>query len=221
MKEIQKNELLHNQVYQILKGMIIDGEYEPGERLVETRVAVSIGVSRGTIREAFQMLLKDSLLVRNDKVISVYNPSMKDIIDVYQCRISLESLAVKLATENISEEQLNRLVEVIEESKMAVKENDTKKLTNLNQEFHDIIDVASNNQQLIQLCDVIKTKILYIRNSILKVHFKSFSDFVDDHERILIAIQKKDPGLAGQEMHSHIETSFHTIKASLETVING
>lgn len=50
MKEIQKTELLHNQVYHILKGMIIDGEYQPGERLVETRVAERIGVSRGTIR---------------------------------------------------------------------------------------------------------------------------------------------------------------------------
>ncbi|MEI2472768.1 GntR family transcriptional regulator, partial [Peribacillus frigoritolerans] len=143
MKEIQKTELLHNQVYHILKGMIIDGEYQPGERLVETRVAERIGVSRGTIREAFQMLLKDYLLVREGKAISVYNPSVQDIIDVYQCRISLESLAVKLATQNITDEELSKLVEVINDSKIAVNMNDTKKLTQLNQEFHDIIDLAS------------------------------------------------------------------------------
>ncbi|MEI2471277.1 FCD domain-containing protein, partial [Peribacillus frigoritolerans] len=83
-----------------------------------------------------------------------------------------------------------------------------------------IIDLASRNHQLIQLCDVIKTKILYIRTSILKVHFKNFSDFVDDHERILIAIQNRDPVRAEQEMHSHIEKSFHTIKATFKTVID-
>ena len=123
MKEIQKTELLHNQVYHILKGMIIDsGEYQPGERLVETRVAEKIGVSRGTIREAFQMLLKDYLLVRNGKAISVYNPSVQDIIDVYQCRISLESLAVKLATQNITDEELSKLAEVINDSKIALND---------------------------------------------------------------------------------------------------
>ncbi|MFE4428951.1 GntR family transcriptional regulator [Peribacillus butanolivorans] len=220
MKEIQKTELLHNQVYQILKGMIIDGEYQPGERLVETRVAERIGVSRGTIREAFQMLLKDYLLVRNGKALSVYNPSVQDIIDIYQCRISLESLAVKLATQNITDEELSKLAEVINDSKLALNMNDTKKLTQLNQEFHDIIDSASHNHQLIQLCEVIKTKILYIRTSILKVHFKNFSDFVEDHERILLAIQNKDPVKAEQEMHSHIEKSFNTIKSTFKTVID-
>ncbi|SFE92629.1 GntR family transcriptional regulator [Fictibacillus sp. FJAT-27399] len=217
MREIQKTELLHSQVYTILKAMIMESEFQPGERLVETKVALQLGVSRGTVREAFQMLLKDGLLTRDNNVIFVYNPSVQDIVDVYECRKSLESLAVKLATTHIQDEQLNRLGFVLEESKKAVKRNDTQTLTNLNQEFHDIIDLASHNKQLIQLCEVIKTKTLYIRNNVLKNHFKNFSDFVDDHERIYLAIKERKASKAEQEMITHIEKSFETIQNALNS----
>ncbi|MGG1576178.1 GntR family transcriptional regulator [Fictibacillus sp. NRS-1165] len=216
MREIQKTELLHSQVYTILKAMIMDSEFRPGERLVETKVAVQLGVSRGTVREAFQMLLKDGLLTRKNNVIFVYNPSVQDIVDVYECRKSLESLAVKLATAHIQDEQLNELGFVLEESKKAVKLNDTQTLTNLNQKFHDMIDIASDNKQLIQLCDVIKTKTLYIRNNVLKNHFKNFSDFVDDHELIYLAMKERNASKAEQEMLSHIEKSFETIQNALK-----
>ncbi|MCQ6267905.1 GntR family transcriptional regulator [Fictibacillus sp. WQ 8-8] len=217
MREIQKTELLHSQVYTILKAMIMESEFQPGERLVETKVALQLGVSRGTVREAFQMLLKDGLLTRDNNVIFVYNPSVQDIVDVYECRKSLESLAVKLATTHIQDEQLNQLGFVLEESKKAVKRNDTQTLTNLNQEFHDIIDLASHNKQLIQLCEVIKTKTLYIRNNVLKNHFKNFSDFVDDHERIYLAIKGRKASKAEQEMITHIEKSFETIQNALNS----
>ncbi|SDN05035.1 DNA-binding transcriptional regulator, GntR family [Fictibacillus solisalsi] len=218
MREIQKTELLHSQVYTILKTMIMERDFAPGERLVETKVAVQLGVSRGTVREAFQMLLKDGLLTRNNNVISVYNPTVQDIVDVYQCRESLESLAVKLATFHITDDQLKRLGTVLKESKKAVNENNTQTLTNLNQEFHDLIDIASHNQQLIQLCDVIKTKTLYIRNNVLKNHFKNFSDFVDDHERIYLAIKDHDAQKAENEMKTHIEKSFKTIQSALGAI---
>lgn len=217
LQKIQKTELLHNQVYQILKDMIMNGKYQPGERLVETKVAENIGVSRGTVREALQMLLKDELLVRNDKTIYVYNPSIRDIFEVYECRKSLESLAAKLATLHITDEQLKKLNEVVQESKVALRTNDTHLLTNLNQEFHDLIDLASNNKQLIQLCAMIKTKSQFIRNSYLKKHFKNFTDFVDDHERILNAINKKDPIKAEEGMRTHIQKSLETITKSLES----
>ncbi|MGX9134873.1 GntR family transcriptional regulator [Rummeliibacillus sp. JY-2-4R] len=216
MKKIQKAELLHNQVYQILKDMIMNGEFQPGERLVETRIAENIGVSRGTLREAFQMLLKDELLIRNDKTIFVYNPSIQDIFDVYECRKSLESLAAKLATLHITDKQLTRLNKVVQESKDALRANNTDLLTNLNQEFHDLIDLSSHNKQLIQLCNLIKTKSLFIRNRFLKIHFKDFSDFIDDHESILVAINKKDSLKAEENMRSHIQKSLETIQNSLE-----
>lgn len=217
MTQIQKTDLLHNQVYNIIKEQIMDGDFLPGERIIETRVAEQLGVSRGTIREAFQMLLKDGLLIRNDKIISIYKPDKKEVSDLYECRISIESLAAKLATQRISSDEMEQLEKVISESRQVLKDNDKKSLTILNQAFHDIIHTASNNEQLIKICDTIKTKILFIRTRILKEHLSDFSDFVDDHEKIFIAIKNQDANLAEKEMRNHIESSFATILNAFES----
>lgn len=215
MKGIQKTEPLHSQVYHIVKAMIMEGEYEPGERLIETKVAEKLGVSRGTIREAFRMLTKDNLLVQTEGSLFVYNPSAQEILDIYECRKSLESLSANLASKNISIEQLNRLNLIIEQSKKALKTNDTHELISLNQQFHDIIALASQNKQLIQLFEVINAKVLYIRNCILIDHPDSFENLVNDHEHIYLAIKDRNPIKADQEMLLHIQRSLEIASATL------
>ncbi|MEH7176845.1 GntR family transcriptional regulator [Neobacillus vireti] len=216
MSVIKKTELLHSQVYNIVKTMIMMGEYQPGERLVETKVAEKLGVSRGTVREAFRMLIKDDLLVQNESMLFVYNPSSLDILDVFECRKSLESLAAKLAANNIKNEQLDQLEHIIQESEKALVSNDTEELTNLNQQFHDLIALASQNKQLIQLFEVINAKVLYIRNCILKNRFKNFEEFVADHKRIYLALKEGNSTKSEQEMRSHIQKSLEQASTSLK-----
>ncbi|MDM5214609.1 MULTISPECIES: GntR family transcriptional regulator [Peribacillus] len=215
MREIKKTEPLHSQVYTIVKEMILEGKYQPGERLVETKVAEFIGVSRGTVREAFRMLTKDDMLVQDGNVLLVYNPTTQDILDIYECRKSLESLSAKLAATNITEEQLNELEHIIHESKEALNKNDKKKLTLLNQQFHDIIACASLNKQLIKLFEVIKTKVLYIRNCILKEHTDSFPDLVDDHIQIYFALKNRNPLKTEEKMGEHIQRSLKVAHSAL------
>jgi DNA-binding GntR family transcriptional regulator len=215
MRGITKTEPLHSQVYTIVKEMIMEGKYLPGERLVETKVAEYIGVSRGTVREAFRMLTKDDMLVQNGNILLVYNPNAQDILDIYECRKSLESLSAKLAANNITEEQLNELEHIIDESKEALKKNDKQKLTNLNQQFHDIIACASLNKQLIKLFEVIKTKVLYIRNCILKERQESFLDLVNDHIQIYSALKDRNPLKAEEKMGEHIQRSLKIANAAL------
>ncbi|MDQ0219537.1 GntR family transcriptional regulator [Peribacillus cavernae] len=215
MREIKKTEPLHSQVYHIVKEMIMEGKYQPGERLVETKVAEKLGVSRGTVREAFRMLTKDDLLVQNDNILLVYNPDAQDILDLYECRKSLETLSAKLASIHISDEQLEQLQLIIEESKEALKINDTKRLTILNQQFHDLIALASQNKQLIQLFEVINAKVLYIRNCILKERLVSFAVLVKDHEQIYLALKERNPAKSEETMSAHIQRSLQVANTSL------
>jgi len=218
MNKIIKSDLLHNQVYSVLIEMIMKGEFQPGEKLVETRIAKNLEVSRGTIREALQMLIKDGLVIKDDKNMFIYNPEQKDVIDLYVCRKSLESTAAKLAAENITKEQLEILEEVVEKSKQADAEKDRKALTKLNQQFHDLIDQASDNEHLIQICGLIKNKTLFIRNHVLQAHISDYQDYVLDHEKIFLAIKAGDAENAYALMYHHIDRSFEEIKKSLNYV---
>jgi len=214
MREIKKTEPLHIQAYQIVKEKILKGEYEPSERLVESKLAEQLGVSRGTVREALRMLTKDELLEQKESSLYVYNPSPDDILDIYECRRSLESLSVKLAAKNITDELLQELEQIILDSKEALAQNDTEKHTFLNQQFHDTIALSSKNKQLVQLFEVINAKVLYIRNCILKEHFYSLSVLINDHEQIYLALKDRDANKAEFAMNEHIERSFNVVYPS-------
>ena len=56
---------------------------KPEDWIVEARTAKDLGVSRGTVREAVRMLIQDGLLLYNDGLVKVYNPSKKDIVDIF------------------------------------------------------------------------------------------------------------------------------------------
>ncbi len=214
MRVIKKTEPLHIQVYQIVKEKIIKGEYEPNERLVESKLAEQLGVSRGTVREAFRMLTKDELLEQKDNSLYVYNPDSDDILDIYECRRSLESLSVKLAAKNITDDQLQELEQIIQDSKEALAQNDTEKHTFLNQQFHDKIAHSSQNKQLVQLFEVINAKVQYIRNCFLKEQSYSLSVLINDHEQIFQALKDRDPNKAELYMNEHIEKSLKVVHPS-------
>ncbi|MDM5196545.1 GntR family transcriptional regulator [Fictibacillus enclensis] len=220
MREIKKTEPLHSQVYHIVKEMIMEGKYQPGERMVETKVAENLGVSRGTVREAFRMLTKDDLLAQKENSLFVYHPDAQDILDIYECRKSLESLSAKLAARNITDQQLEKLEKIIHESKKALAMPDTQKLTSLNQKFHDTIAFASRNKQLIQLFEVINAKVLYIRNCILKERSESFAVLVSDHEEIFLALKERVPAKAEEKMEAHIQRSLKVANTSLSKQTN-
>lgn len=201
MSQIIKPQSLHLQAYHILKQSILDGERKPSERIVESKVAETLGISRGPVREAIRMLIQDGLLVYNDGFVKVYNPTITDIIEIFQCRQSLEVLAVKLAIENMNDKVRKELEKNLAETQEYVDKG--KELKQLDQQFHTIIIQASNNSQLIQLLDMIKTKIHYMRNSMIQANF--YPTLLEEHEKIYEYIVQKDVVKAGEMMSDHIQ----------------
>ncbi|MDM5358418.1 GntR family transcriptional regulator [Peribacillus sp. ACCC06369] len=201
---------LHEQAYQILLTMLLEGEYQPGERLVETKLAEKLGVSRGTIRESIRMLIKDGLLIQNESVISVYKPTLQDVIDLYECRERLESLAAKLAVENMTESLEKQINEVLMKSKKALAEEHPSKLVELNTQFHELIIRASRNNPLMGLLETIRTKSLYMRNNILRDYYLTSNrkSYIGEHEQIFKAIIEQDPIKAEEEMSKHINNDL-------------
>ncbi len=211
MSQIVKPESLHIQAYNILKQSILDGERQPSERIVEAKVAGTLGISRGPVREAIRMLIQDGLLVYNDGFVKVYSPTIDDIREIFQCRESLESLAVKLAINNLTENVIKTLEDNLAETKDVVDQG--KALKQLDQQFHTIIIEASQNNHLIQMLNMIKTKIHYMRNSMVGATF--YPTLLEEHEQIYDAIIKQDIEVATNRMSEHIDRG---LKGVLEQI---
>lgn len=210
MLSIVKTEPLHAQLYQLIKKRLIEGFYSPGERLVEVRLAEEFEVSRAPVREAMRMLVQDELLIQNGNRLYVFEPTLQDMVDIYQCRKRLESLAARLAALNINDVQLESLCNIIEETNEAWNREDMTQVVQLNTCFHETVLNASGNGQLISLTNMIRDKVTYLRNCSFKGNVRGVS-FLREHERIVAALRGRNGEKAEIEMNGHIENDLQAL----------
>ncbi|CDQ41244.1 MULTISPECIES: GntR family transcriptional regulator [Virgibacillus] len=214
MTRIIKPESLHLQAYHILKEEILEGEYKPSERIVEAKAASKLGISRGPVREAIRMLIQDGLLTYNEGYVRVYTPTVQDVVDIFQCRESLEALAISLAIYHITEVEKEQLTNNLQATYQAYEQQKTIELGKLDQEFHDIIIHASKNKQLKELLEVIRTKIHYMRISMVKGEF--YPSFVSEHERLAELLFKRNEAEANELMKQHIKKGLDGVLMHIE-----
>lgn len=144
------------EVYKRLKSMILSNEFKPGDKLVQEQIATMFGVSRMPLHKAFQML-ENEMLVENLPRRGFYVTQIDrgTLIDAFECREVLEGLAIRKATEIISEDELHYLKSLFLPF-VNKKRIDEKKYIEADQEFHRSIIRMSDNQILKRL-DLIGT----------------------------------------------------------------
>jgi DNA-binding GntR family transcriptional regulator len=214
--QIQKQEPLYIQVYEVIKNFILEGRWEPGEKLVESQIAIELSLSRSPIREAFRMLEYEGLLVKKDQSIYVHKPSIEDMIELYQCRYSLEALSAELAASNATKEDLDEISYILSMTEEVLKENDAQKIVDWNTRFHDSVVYASKNKQLISLMDGLRSKILYCRNVLTRFDYYRTDNFMPEHYHIFESIKKGRSDEAKKSMENHIKTDLACILAVFE-----
>ncbi|WP_188206789.1 GntR family transcriptional regulator [Alkalibacillus aidingensis] len=212
MSGIIKSEPFHIQAYKNIQRRLLEKEFSPGEQLTESFLAKKLGISRGPIREAIRMLLHDGLLVQSGVHVFVFDPTFEDVIDLYSCRERLEPLGANLAAQNITEENKQKLKEIIDNTESALSnKEDNHKIASLNTDFHDLITQSSMNRQLIQFMNLIRAKNIYMRNVLLG-DFTRKEKFIDEHRRIADAILVGNKYEAEQAMVDHIQVDLETWK---------
>jgi DNA-binding GntR family transcriptional regulator len=209
--EVIKSDPLHLQLYTAIKKGLVQGEYQPGERIVETRLAESFQISRAPVREAIRMLIQDGLLEQKGKNVLVYHPNHQEILNLFLCRQNLESLAARLAAERENEEQKETLIEIIRLTREAWTKEDGDAVFELNTKFHHTIAIAAVNDPLLHLINTIDAKVMYARNVVFKDLIQN-DLFIDQHESIARAIIQQKPILAETEMKNHLQTDIEVFK---------
>ena len=135
---------IRDQVYQLLKDEICDGRYEPGYWLQEKELAQRLKVSRSPVREALRQLSRDGL-VRDipNKGVFVREFTIRDIEDVFDLRIMMESFALLHLRRELLREGKERLLELLGQIEKGYSAGDRKAYIGADIQFH---------HHLIQLC---------------------------------------------------------------------
>lgn len=137
---------IKQQVYNILKDRISNGIYKPGEWLQEYDLANDLSVSRSPVREALRHLASDGLVISvPNKGVFVKEFSPKDIEDIYDLRVMLESYSIQKSHENLTEEKKKAFLKCISGLKHLHYVKNLQSYIELDTKLHNLIISLSGN----------------------------------------------------------------------------
>ena len=203
---------LRDVVFNTLREAILKGELKPGERLMELQLAAKLGVSRTPIREAIRMLEQEGLAVTVPrKGAEVAKMTEKDMEDVLQIRAALDELAVQLAVEKITKEQLS----VLEEARMAFEQSiqtgNVKKIAQADVMFHDAIYQATDNAKLVIMLNNLREQMYRYRVEYLKDK-TTYPTLLEEHKAITEGLRKRDKNQVSERMRDHVKNQAEAVK---------
>jgi DNA-binding GntR family transcriptional regulator len=183
---------------------ILTGRIGLGTRLVESTLAEEMGVSRTPIREALHKLDLEELVRSIPRVGYIVNDMTEyEIEDLFSTRTAIEQLAARWAIEKITPEELERLEENLKKADRIIKEGLTKKMIDLDTEFHEVICKASRSKRLYQISQMLRDHMLKFRIACLHVP-EIAKRARDGHFEILKTIKLKDPQKTDDSILQHM-----------------
>ncbi len=192
--------VLRDQVKAILLERILSGDYVPGDRLVETRIAQELGTSQAPVREALRELellrFLESAPFRGTWVREV---SDAELIEVFPIRAALEEVAARAAAERLGGDvaALAAEIDAMAGAKdlLTQVEHDTR--------FHQLIVEASGNARLVEMWSTLQVE---ARTTITAVATGlSPAEVAELHRPILEALRRRNAKQAGKAIRSHVE----------------
>jgi len=208
VKQFQKQNI-SEELVGYLKEQILSGNLNPGDRIVETKLARELGISQTPVREALRQMQGEGIIsIVPNKGPSVAEINMKDVFEIYSIRAMLEGLAIRLATQIATDEQIAELERFYEEMKGRVEDESVPVSYLLNDSFriHDSIVMMSNHSRLIRMYKSISFQIALV-NRILGSKSSKKKEF-EDHSELIEALRRRDPDVAEDVMRRHIYRSY-------------
>ncbi len=205
---------LRGKVFQSIRDDILKGKYEENEELRESTLGKELGVSRTPVREALRQLELEGLVkIIPNKGAYVTGITGKDVSDIYVIRSLLEGLCARWATEHITEEQIDKLEEIILLSEYHVnkKKELASQVTKLDGEFHEVLYEASNSRILEHVLSDFHNYVQSARKMSVTKQDRAEKS-IAEHKEILQAIKEKDADRAEKLANEHVMNVMKNLK---------
>ena len=207
-REVSDRYSLRGRVFQKIREDILSGKYKEHEELKEVAIGEELGVSRTPVREAFRQLELEGLIqIIPNKGAYVTGITAKDVKDIYMIRSLLEGLCARMATEKITEEQLEEMEENIYLAEFHAGKGHMDQMAELDNRFHDILYEACDSKMLEHLLRDFHQYVLRVRQKTLSTNTRGRASN-NEHRQIMEAIKSKDAGKAEQLANKHMINAY-------------
>lgn len=221
----------YEQVVEQLLERIHGGEFAPNQRLpTERELGELFGVSRGVIREAIKVLnsmgvvesrqgsgtyVADNLApsVSRALVLSA-KPEESSLIALMELRQSIEILAARLAAERRTDEEVELVKTVAQETVTAAEEDNVHDFEDADVRFHRLVVEAARNPFLITIHAAVRDIQRDVSSRVVMMA-GSIPQVADQHVRIATAIAEHDSLTASAVMDEHLGITIRALQGAL------
>lgn len=194
--------------------LIVAGTYRPGEKLNEIELAERFGVSRTPVREALKTLGSSGVIsIERNKGARVVDYSQDSIEAMYSARSMMEPYAARLASTNMSDDDIVELLKLADDMYSRVTHApNIAEIAALNNAFHSAILARCPNSRVAEMTMGMLKPLVASRT------FRGYTDSqlmrsALHHLEIVDAIANRDPEWVESIMRAHIRAGYHSVTA--------
>ena len=203
--------------YHQLREAIVNGQFQPNERLVEAAVAQRIGAGRTAVRAALVRLDQEGLVtLERNRGARVKRVSDREALEIEEVRAALEGMLAGRAAPRITVEQLRELEDMLERMRERVKEGDAIGYSELNATFHQVIWMAADHPTGSRMLGSLKSQgIRFQYQTALRPGRTQRS--LREHEAIFAALKAHDSAAAESAMRGHLSEVLDTLRWAIDS----
>jgi DNA-binding GntR family transcriptional regulator len=198
------SEPLSTQVYRAIRDAICDGTLDEHTHLVQNQLAEQLQVSRTPVRDALLQLSQEGVVKAvGARGFLVEDLTPRDILDVYEIRLSLEVSAAVAAVAQVRSSDIRRLEELNES--IAQAGDQIERAYELNQEFHSLLVDLSPNRLVKRILNDLWD--LPVSRRVFQRHLtKSFDAeaMADGHKAIITAVNERNAEALRNALTAHL-----------------
>lgn len=197
----------------VLRRLILDGVFRPGQRLNEVELSQSLEISRSPIREAFQRLAKEGIvtLIPNRGAF-VTEFDLEQISQLYEVRNALEVEVARLAALRANEEDLALMRQAVSATRLALEHESASYPPDT--DFHKHLVAAARNPVLGAMVTDVDSQLRLARARGGFMPGRAVAAY-EEHVAIYDAVEARDADRAGMGMRNHLENCLTNLSCIL------
>ncbi len=192
------------QTYDYVRGQIINLGFKPGEFINDAQIAEKLSISRTPVREAFQRLEKEGLLVNEArKGWRVYMLDLEDIDEIFDLKIAIEGMLVRKAAACTDKSLRKDLAAALTDMKAAVEDDDPDAWLQADIHLHNIIFLMANNERAEQVIRTLNDQWHRIRLGYVALQGRTDKS-IAEHAEFVNSVLAGDAQKAETQMRNHL-----------------
>lgn len=196
-----------------IRAAIWSGQYQPGDRLVERRLAHEFGISHIPLREALARLTEEGLverLPRRGARVASLTPRMLE--EVSSLRVVLEQFVIRRLKDRFTPEAYLELQGVVDRMVKAAEDHDLVRVHEIDQEFHQRLWELTDHTLLVELAAQMRSRTSHFyRAAAASLGPDEVRRHADSHQQLLDVIASGDRRAAERAMQHHVEQAAKRI----------